>query len=200
MANFQAKVSKIGKLYYVTNVFMSEIRYIMPNDTFIDVSDEFALRLKNEVAHGKSVSIDAKSVESGKTLTFEDFTIKKPKMKLEERKREVKAKANAGVLAYTAMLSALDMYDFFCLFTRLASMGYNVMDESRKEEVYLEIINTGDDNLIRDLEAFLEAKEKFDRISKAYNGLRDFFREVDSCTKVSEITKVVEEHSGWLAI
>lgn len=199
MSCFEAKVNLRGKDYMVTNVFMTDIKYVMPNDTFIPLPDEIALRIKNEVAQGKQVTVPKKLIDEKKNLTLDDFEITSSHDEFGDQKRAFKAKANAKATAYTAMLSALDLYDFFILMTKLSSMGYNVLDEEKKEEVYLDIINTGKEELIDDLERFLEAKDKFDKISRFYNGLREYFREIDACVEPEELETVAREYNGWLS-
>ena len=199
MSNFEAKLNLRGSNYIVENIFMRDIKFVMPHDTFIPVPDEFALRLKNEVMQGKKVTIPKKVADKKKQLIWEDFKITGKSTDLDEKKRALKARANSKTTAYTAMLSALDLYNFFMIMTRMASLGFNVLDEQNKEEVYLNIINTGDEHLIEDLELFLESKERFDKISRAYNGMRDYFREIDACTNAAELKEVADEYNGWLS-
>ena len=54
---FNAQLSELSNVYQVTNIILSEAKYILPNAKFIALPNEVALKLKNELNQGKYVSI-----------------------------------------------------------------------------------------------------------------------------------------------
>lgn len=196
---FNAQLAEYGKYYRVVNVYLQEVQYILPNATYVALPNHVALILKNELNQGKSITIEKNLVDKRKSpdIPLEHFEIKQPET-LEEKKSYLKSKVSQRISAYTALLSGLDLYEFFVVLTKLQSLGYNVLDEGNKESVYLDIINTGNEGLITDLEKFLELKDKFDNILKRYKGVKDYFREVDESENEEELDDVVEGWKGWL--
>lgn len=198
-AIFNAQLSEYGNYYQVTNVFLTEIKYILPNARYLDLANQVALALKNELNQGKLITIKKGYVDNPRSpdIPLEHFKIKQPET-LDQRKSQLKSKVNQRVSAYTALLSGLDLYDFFIIFTKLSALGYDVLNEIDKEATYLEIINTGNEDLITDLERFLDLKDTFDRILKKYKSTKDYFREVDEAETEGELDEVVGGWKGWL--
>ena len=198
-AIFNAQLSVYGTYYQVTNVFLTEVKYILPNAKYVDLPNEVALVLKNELNQGKLITIKKSDVDERKSpdIPLEHFEIKKPET-LDQKKSELKSKVNQRISAYTALLSGLDLYDFFVITSKLQAMGFNVLDDGNKEQIYLDIINTGNEDLITDLERFLELRDTFDNILKRYKGTKDYFREVDECENEEELKDTIKVWNSWL--
>jgi hypothetical protein len=198
-AIFSAQISEYGSYYQVTNVFLEEVKYILPHAKYVALSNHVALALKNQLNQGNQITIEKKLVDEPQSpdIPLEHFNIKQPET-LDEKKSELKSKVNQRISAYTALLSGLDLYQFFVVFTKLHSLGYEVLNEQKKEETFLEIINTGNEDLITDLEIFLELKDRFDNILKKYKGIKDYFREIDESETEEELNEVNEGWKGWL--
>jgi hypothetical protein len=198
-AIFDAQLSEFGSYYLVTNIFLTEVKYVVPTGKYQPLPNSVALTLKNELNQGKLIKIEKDLIDNPKSkdIPLENFTIEEPK-ELEMKKSAQRAKVNSRFTAYAATLNALDIFDFFFITTKLNSMGYNVLDNENKEEVFLKIINTGNDDLITDLERFLETKDRFDKISKMRNGIKDYFREIDDCDTDEELEDVIKSNKGWL--
>jgi hypothetical protein len=198
-AIFSAQLSEYGSFYQVSNVFLNEVKYILPNAKYVDLPNEVALTLKNELNQGKLITIKKPDVDERKSpdIPLEHFEIKQPET-IEQKKSQLKSKVNQRISAYTSLLSALDIYDFFVTTGKLQSMGFNILDEGNKENIYLDIINTGNESIISDLERFLELKDTFDKILKKYHATKDYFREVDECETEDELEETVKLWGSWL--
>jgi hypothetical protein len=196
---FNAQLSEIGKVYQVTNVFLSEAKYILPNAKFVALPNSVALSIKNELNNGKYVSIEKDLIDNPKSkdIPLTDFKIEEPKS-IEQMKSAARAKVNQRISVYTSLLTGFDMLEFWIILTKLNVMGYPVMDDNNKEKVFLDIINTGNEDLITDLERFLEIKDVFDNMMKKYRGLKQYFREINECDTEEELEEVVSSNSGWL--
>ncbi len=198
-AIFNAQVSELGTVYLVTNVILSEAKYILPNAKYVALPNEVALTLKNQLNQGKIITIQKELVDNPKSkdIPIDDFVIEEATT-LDQMKSAARAKVHQRVSAYTAMLTGFDILEFWMITGMLQASGYNVMNEANKEEVYLSIINTGDENLISDLERFLEVKDVFDKMMKKYRGLKQYFREIDDCDTIEELEDVQKNNQGWL--
>jgi hypothetical protein len=181
-AVFNAQLSEVGGKYNIVNIIMSEAKYILPNAKYVALPNEVALRLKNELNQGKLIYIRKEFVDNpvSKDIPFEHFNIELPK-ELNQKKSAAKARVHQKISAYTSMLTAFDALEFWLISSKLTAMGFNVMDESNKEQTYLNIIQTGNDDLITDLERFLEVKDIFDNMMRKYRELKRYFREINDC-------------------
>lgn len=200
-AIFTAQLEELGKEYQVTNIYFTEVKYIIPSAKYVDLPNEVALKLKNDLNQGKYITIKKEDIDlrTSPDISYDKFSMVSPRS-LDKKKAMVKASANQKLAVYSSLLTALDIFEFFTITGKLQSYGFNVLDEPNKEAVFLNIINTGDDNLISDLERFLESKDKFDKILKRKKGLRDYFAEIDNCDTEEELNKVIEENKGnWLS-
>lgn len=198
-AIFNAQISELGTVYVVTNIILSEAKYILPNAKYLTLPNDVALTLKNQLNQGKLISIKKELADNpaSKDIPITDFVVEDTKT-LDQKKSAAKAKVQQRVSAYTSLLTAFDLFEFWIISNKLVAMGFNVMNEAEKEEVYLRIINTGDENLISDLERFLEVKDIFDTMMKKYRGLKQYFKEIDDCDTEEELEDVIKENHGWL--
>jgi hypothetical protein len=196
---FNVQLSEVGNVYRVNNVILSEAKYILPNAKYIAVPNQVALSLKNELNNGKVISINKDLIDNpeSKDIPLENFIIEKPKT-LDQKKSAARASVHSRISAYTALLTGFDILEFWLITGKLESMGFNVMDENNKEDIFLSIINTGNEDLITDLERFLEIKDVFDNMMKKYRGLKQYFREINECDSEEELQDVINSNKGWL--
>ena len=199
MPIFNAQLSEFGKVYVVNNIILSEAKYVLPTAKYVNLPNQVALMLKNQLNQGKFISIEKDFVDNPKSkdIPLENFKIQEP-VDLEMKKSAVRGKVHQRINAYTALLTAYDIFEFFMITGKLNASGFNVMDNSNKEETYLKIIETGNEDLISDLERFLEIKDVFDQMMKKYRGLKQYFREISECDTEEELNEVVKSNKGWL--
>ncbi len=195
---FNAQLSELGGVYQVTNIILTEAKYLLPSAKYVALPNEIAINLKTFLNMGKVITIKKDLVDNpvSKDIPLEHFNYSVPKT-LDQKKSAARAKVHQRISGYTALLSAYDMFEFMVISAKLQAMGYNVMSQD-KEQVYLDIINTGNEDLITDLERFLEVKDIFDNMMKKYRGLKQYFREIDECDSEAELQEVVRTNKGWL--
>jgi hypothetical protein len=198
-AIFNAQLSEVGKVYHVNNVILTEAKYVMPTAKYVALPNAVALVLKNQLNQGKLISIKKEYVDNpvSKDIPLENFEISEPK-DLDMKKSSAKAKVHQRISAYTALLSAFDIFEFFTVTGKLHGLGFEIFNDSKKEEVYLSIIETGNEDLISDLERFLEIKDVFDRMMKKHRNVKQYFREIDDCDTEEELNEIVNHNKGWL--
>jgi len=196
---FNAQLSELGTVYRVNNVIFAEAKYILPNAKYVALPNSVALALKNQLNQGKGVSIKKEFIDNPKTkdIPLENFVIEEPNT-LDQKKSATKARVHSRISAYTAMLTGFDILEFWMILGKLQSMGFNVMNDENKEQIFLDIINTGNEDLITDLERFLEIKDIFDSMMKKHRGLKQYFIEINECDSEEELQEVVDANKGWL--
>jgi hypothetical protein len=93
------------------------------------------------------------------------------------------------------MFGAIDFYDFLNLFNKMTSLGYFITDENR-EEKYIEIIETGDEELISLLESYLERKDKLDTISHTNASIKHYEKIIEECETLEALEKIKNDFHG----
>lgn len=196
---FNAQLSELGLNYLVNNIILTEAKYVLPTAKYIALPNEVALQLKNDLNQGMIITIEKEKIDNPKSkdIPLSDFDVVKPKT-LDQKKSAARSKVHQRISGYTALLSAFDIFEFVMVSGKLQSMGFNVLNTEKQEEVYLGIIETGNEDLITDLERFLEVKDIFDNIMKKYRGLKQYFREINDCDTEEELQEVIESNRGWL--
>lgn len=196
MSIFTAKLSEFGEYFFVKAIFFEEVKFLMPSARYISLKNEVALKLKNELNQGKVIRLDKEKIDRT-DLKLEDFDIIKPDT-LDLKKSSLKTRASQRLSSYTATISALEIFGLFATAGRLMEMGFNIFTTENKEEIYLKIVETADDNIISDLEDFLEARDKYNNIWRKYKSIKEYFREIDSAEDEEELKEIVKENKGWL--
>ncbi len=196
---FNAQLSEFGKVYRVNNVILTEAKYCLPSAKYVALPNQVALTLKNSLNQGKLISIEKELVDNPKSkdIPLEDFVVEEPNT-LDQKKSAARARVHSRISAYTAMLTGFDILEFWLVLGKLQTMGYQVMNDDDKESTFLDIINTGNEDLITDLERFLEIKDVFDNMMKRHRGLKQYFREVNECDSEEELEDVINSNKGWL--
>jgi hypothetical protein len=196
---FNAQISEFGEFYQINNIIFSDAKYILPNAKYIALPNQVALKLKYELNNGKLITIKKELADNPKSkdIPLDDFEIKEPDT-LAMKKSSVKAKAKQRISAYTALINAYDMFEFFIISAKLQAGGFNIFDPDKKEEVYLSIIETGNEYLISELERFLETKDTFEKMMRKYRNIKQYFREIDDAETDEELKDVIESNKGWL--
>ena len=83
-------------------------------------------------------------------------------------------------------VSNLVYYEFGCLNNELANYGIFITNNNR-EEKYIEILETEDDDLVNILEKYLICKDEIERASAAYEIYKLFKSELNECDTEDEI-------------
>lgn len=198
-AIFNAQLSEVGEVYHVNNIILTEAKFVLPSAKYVALPNTVAITLKYQLNQGKLISIKKELVDNpvSKDIPLAHFKVTEPK-DLDMKKSAAKAKVHQRISAYTALLSAFDIFEFFTITGKLHSLGFEIFNEPKREEVYLSIIETGNEDLISDLERFLEIKDVFDRMMKKHRNLKQYFREIDDCDTEEELNEIVNNSKGWL--
>ncbi len=188
--NFIAEVAKQGRDYYrITNFYVKDQAYALPGKQFFDIPDEIFFKFRNEVFLGKMIVIRKKLLESGK-YQIDDFKERKVK-KFDQEKQKVLNGLRNRIAGLSVATSFFEVYEFIAVTGILASQGVFITDENR-EETYLKIINTGNEELINALEKYLEIKDNMDQIFRKYKNTIDFMKRVEQATSSDELKVMMD--------
>lgn len=154
-------------------------------EKYLKLSSAAANIIKNALNDKKNVRI-AKPISLDEVLPNEINIINNDKDELQFIKEATVRKARMLVIPEITKESGFTMYEFTIKNNELCSKGYFITDSNR-EEKYIEIIETGDDDLINLLESYLEAKDKIDRAYHLKNKYEIFKNKIKTCINVDEI-------------
>lgn len=185
------KAGKIEK-YFVGNVLFEEQKYLSPGRDFVPVGPDLGMKIRGIIASGAEVLLEEEKVKNPRNLQYEDFEIiNRSDFEIEKRKEVLRIK---NVLGYqTAMLSAMDFFGFYTSFSELISRGYNINDKNR-DEIYLEIIDTGDEYLIDLLRSYVETNDKIKESYNKYSEIKKILREIDKVETIEELSKLKDSY------
>lgn len=92
-------------------------------------------------------------------------------------------------------LMIFDFFEYSLTNNVLIDAGYVITDENR-EEKYLEIINTGDEDLIASLETYLEVRDRIGEHLSWYNSYITFKDDVNTCADTDCIDDLYNEFAS----
>lgn len=93
-------------------------------------------------------------------------------------------------------ISGLALYGFMVLNNELNSKGYFIYEDNR-EETYLKILETGDEELIDKLEKYLNYKDEIERVSQLE---RQFSEVIENINNTNEINDVINIENDFMSI
>ena len=133
--------------------------------------------------------IDEKQVFSFVTEKKDEFVIKK---------EEAAKVLNDYYQRVMNSVALFEMYNVMLINNELGANGYFITSTNR-EEVYIDIINSGDEKLITLLQEYLEAKDKIDPMMTYYNKLKEAKLKLKEAKTVEEIDPIVEDVLNFLS-
>jgi len=187
--NFVVEVIAEGRDYYkLVNFYLKEQVYALPGKSYFDIPDDYFFNLRSDVMLGKKIVIKKKLLKG--TYILEDFMEKKV-TKFEETKQKLMCQFRSKVAGLAIATSFFEIYEFIAVTGMLASQGIFLTDENR-EETYLNIINTGNEELINSLERYLEIKGSMDKLFNEYKNISDFMKRIEKTNSLEELKAVRE--------
>ena len=194
MANrlFMVELKKIGDgtTYEVVDVQLKDVQFAKSVEFYLTTGDDLALLLKKNLIDGNTITIPVATVDADTgDLTIDDFTVDVPS-DLQAYKNKKKQRISTIFSFYLASTGGLTFFQAMASFSILASHGYFITEENR-EEKYLEIINTGDQDLIAALEEYLDAYDSVSPISAMYSTLKQAKLDIDAATDEAGVDAAV---------
>jgi len=191
MANplFYTEVKKIGDgtVYQIVDVQAYDTQFAKPVENIVNFSDEVSIELKKNLVAGNEITIPV--TDAAGDATLDAFTITEPD-DLDKYKAQKKAAIQNIFTFNLASLGGLTFFRVLRSFSILASSGFFITDENR-EEKYLEIINTGDEDLINALEEYLDAYDATSPIVSMYTDLKQALLDIDAATNEAEVDTAI---------
>lgn len=173
------------EVQYLTSSYNKDFE---TNNKYLGLSSYAAREIKKALSADKIVRVIKDY--NNQDIQPHDLIIIEPTISdLDQLKKVKLQKVRQLITHQQANVSGLMMYQYININNILCDKGYFIHDEN-KEEVYLQILETGDEKLIDKLEAFLNARDIIDRSSFLEEKYYTFFNDM----KNSDTNEEVEKH------
>jgi len=168
-----AMLQNIGSGFAInTIVHLEPSKAQMIHDDIIHPISELAAYTVNQANSKKKILGIKKEALLNPVIEIDDLyepfdTIKE----IDHKKHITLKKIYAFLFQNLTSKEMLALYEFQILNTRFASLGYFITPEN-KQDIYLKIIEEDNDELLDDLEIYLDAKIILDNLYKLYRKIR----------------------------
>ena len=132
---------------------------------------------------GNEITIPVADADGDNTI--DDFTITTPD-DLDKYKNAKRHTVQSIFSFNAASMGGLTLFRAMVSFSVLAAAGHFINADNR-EEKYLEIINTGDTDLISALEEYLDAYDAITPILSMWNDVKQFETDLEAATTEEEV-------------
>ncbi len=189
----EIKDTPSGSDFEVSGIYPYDIRNVIPTSKFIPISAKIAEMLIAPLREGELIKVSPSAVKNkGAGISIDDFSIVKI-TGIERIRAQELTKAYERFGATVSATSLLKNYMYFSTAILLAEHGFLITDENR-EEKYLEIINTGDESLLRTLEDYLEARDNLSYLSLEYRSFSEYINKVKAAKTIKALKDVAKEY------
>jgi len=185
-----AEVEDFGEYYIVVAVGNNDL-YEFNGAYTIKLNSLTADYIKYEKSLGKEVRIP-KDFPGTEVMKRDVIIISNNTNDLEFEKMKYVSKIRQSISNYEANVSGIQMYDYININNYLNNKGYFIHDDN-KEETYLEILETGDEELIDKLEIYLNARDDISRSSAMEKIYSKFFQEMNEQTTLEDSTELYKK-------
>ncbi|WP_120405531.1 hypothetical protein [Halobacteriovorax sp. BALOs_7] len=191
-----ASVEDRGSHWYVTNVFPHTLDPIERHEKLLNLSAVSSSIIKHAIEKGIEVRI-TKPLEYNEVMPHEIRLIEGDENDHNYARESAIKKARMVVTHDLASVSGYTFYSFMCLNNELCDKGFFITAENR-ESKYLEILETGNEELIQKLEDYLNTKDQIERVAalnKKFDHFRKLIGEEDDIEKIEGLTnKFLEDY------
>ena len=180
-------------VYRVMNVIFSDQIYSSPGKYYCYAKLEEGSKIRNCMLTDKVLTIGEDKLQ--KFVTLEDFKFANMNSVRERKIKKVREIYNV-MNDRMATVTGLSLYSFFSDMVRLAAHGHFITDENR-EESYLKIVDSADEDLIQCLETYLDSKDKIDGVTNFHRKATSLIRSLEKAETDEEIETALEEYERF---
>lgn len=181
-----ALVEDRGSYYQVLGTTKNTFDVVANSEEkYLKLSSIAADMLHEALAKGGNVRLP-KSLQSNEVLPGELEIIIPTDSEIDAVRNNAMYKAKQLVTFELGKISSFTLYKYNILHDELAAEGYFITNKNR-EQKYIEIIETGDADLISSLEKYLEARDTIDRAIGVYDKLNAYMANLNNLSTVDEI-------------
>lgn len=107
-------------------------------------------------------------------------------LSLGDYKKSAVIKIRGLINPIISKVSGLSLYGFMMLNNELNAKGFAIYEDNR-EETYLKILETGDDELITKLEDYLNYKDEIERVAQLERQFTGTIKDIESADDINDV-------------
>lgn len=180
-----ASVRNTGDYYEIVSVTTNQEQYLEQGDQYINMALTAGEDAKSALSVGKRVFVPKNLANE---ITSMDLIIGDTD-ELEKKRLSLLFRARGSMTQAAAQLRAFDFFEFTMCNNHLASKGFFITDNNR-EEVYIQIINSGDEKIIETLERYLNLLDRISVPNYQYNAYLEFEESVMGAKTLEELSDI----------
>lgn len=180
-----------GEDYEVKNVYPYDIKYVFPQNKYFQISSPTVEAIIEPLRKGLLVKIDAEAVDNDKPIEIGHVKVIELSSFKTKKAMEL-ARVQLRFNAFVSASSILEHFSYFSSAILLAERGFMITDANR-EEKYLDIINEGDEYLLKTLEEYLETRDNLAKLSYTYKDVKDYIKKVQATKSNKALDKIKKE-------
>jgi hypothetical protein len=188
-----ALVRDSGTHWQVTGITSNTLDNIVNTDEqYLKLSTMAAERIKASLDNGCKNIIIPKTLQTLEVLPGEVIVEDIDPADIKNVKSAEIRRIRALITPEIASISGVTLYSWIILNNELSSKGYFIYDDNR-EEVYLSILETGDDELINKLEEYLNYKDEISRVAHLNSKFSNIIKEIMTLTDKDKVTEKADK-------
>lgn len=179
-----------GDNWEITGTFIVPDGFETSNDGVLDVSDNKELfdYVKNRLT---THQIQYPKDLQGRLIQEDLIEIPYDTLEIERQRRITQGKEYLNTRI--GIPEVFNFVEFIILNNHLIEKGYVITDDNRHEK-YLEIVETGDLDLIEKLESFLEARDEVMTKYSWYGVYKNFINKINRASSKQEMNEIWKEY------
>lgn len=189
-----AVVQDRGSHWYVTNVTKNSLDNLANRDEkYLKLSYVTYKLISDALMAGKTVRI-TKHLRTDEVLPFEFEVLDSSETQdpLAAAKDSSIVKVRMLVTPEIGKTAGLVLYSFIILNNDLSSRGYFITDKNREEQ-YLAILETGDEELIAKLEQYLNYRDELESSAYLERKFSAFRKQLQNAKTVEDVTTIEQQ-------
>ena len=185
-----ALVEDRGPYWFVTNVTRNTLDNLAEEgESILKLSANSFKIISDAITDGKSVHI-TKTRMASEVLPMEIDVLDHNEVdELEEARKAALIQVRMLVTPELAKISGFALYGFMMLNNDLSNSGYFITNQNR-EEKYLEILETGQEDLITKLEDYLNYKDEIENVAHLERKFSKFKKDIKISTSSEDVGNI----------
>jgi len=179
--------------HFIANILFDEQKFLVPGKVFVPLDAELGVIVRNLIAAGTEVLLTQEQVDDPGDLTYDDLEIVTASDLDNDKKQEIFRLRNR-LSFQMANMAAIDFYGFFTAFSELLVKGYNINDSNR-DQVYLDIVDGGDEDTIALLQTYVETSDKISTFSDLYKWTNETIASIEAAATQEEFDQITDSYS-----
>lgn len=186
-----ALVESFNKDYWIVKgITTSLIEGLLETQDRVRISYLTYLEIENALKDNKNVYIN-KNFTTPEVMPS-DLLIRDSEENITELKSFVLNKLENIIYPVQAKSLSFDILNFTLKNNILCSKGYFITDDNR-EEKYIEILESGDKDLFKDLESYLESYDNLKNALYFENKIKQYKSDIENCLTKDEVFQKEQE-------